>query len=107
MLTRVTERALEFNRSFVLEMMNGYRTNGRRLMIAMQVLHDSIEQDVTQRQREMLQMYYFDKLSTPEIAQQLRVNKSTVSRTMRRAKERIRKNLRFYFDYMNADLAEE
>lgn len=107
MLTRVTERALEFNRSFVLELMGDIQTNGQHLMIATHALHDSLEQDVTERQREMLQMYYFDRLSTEEIAQRLGVNKSTVSRTMTRAKRRIRKNMRFYFDYMNFRLPEE
>ena len=41
----------------------------------------ALREDVTQRQRQMMELRYFQGLSIPQIAQELHVNKSTVSRT--------------------------
>lgn len=53
------------------------------------------EQELTPRQREMLSMYYEGGMSMPQIAEQLGVNRSTVSRTIRRARERLHRFLRY------------
>ena len=39
--------------------------------------------------------YYFQQMNIPQIAAQRGVNKSTVSRTLRRAEEKIRRYLRY------------
>ena len=44
------------------------------------------EQELTPRQREMLALYYDRGLKMSQIAQKLGVNRSTVSRTVKRAK---------------------
>ena len=54
-----------------------------------------IEAELTQRQRETLNAYYFRQLTIPQIAQEQGVNKSTVSRTLRRAEEKLRRYLRY------------
>ena len=54
-----------------------------------------IEAELTQRQREKLNAYYFRQLTIPQIAQEQGVNKSTVSRTLRRAEEQLRRYLRY------------
>ncbi len=54
-----------------------------------------ISQELSDRQRETLTAYYFHRLTIPQIAQQQGVNKSTVSRTLRRAEDRVRKYLKY------------
>lgn len=60
-------------------------------------LRIAIEQDLTSRQRQMLSMYYFDNKKMEEIAVDLGVNKSTVSRTISRGVRRPQKALKYSF----------
>ena len=46
-------------------------------------------------QREMLRLQYEQELSVTDISRQLGVNKSTVSRCLRRARQRLYDRLRF------------
>lgn len=57
----------------------------------------AIEQDLTNRQRQMLLMYYFDGKSMGEIGHELSVDKSTVSRTIGRAVRRLYRALKYSF----------
>ena len=50
---------------------------------------------LTERQREMLRMNFEQGKTVTEIAQELGVNKSTVSRTIARAKHRLYVSLRY------------
>lgn len=52
-------------------------------------------QELTQRQQEMLTLYYDQGMNMPQIAEFLQVNRSTVSRTIRRAKQRLYRVLRY------------
>ena len=54
-----------------------------------------MEAELTERQRQTLAAYYFRQLTIPEIALEQGVNKSTVSRTIRRAEARLRKFLKY------------
>jgi RNA polymerase sigma-70 factor (ECF subfamily) len=54
-----------------------------------------MEAELTERQRQTLAAYYFRQLTIPEIALEQGVNKSTVSRTLHRAEERLRRCLRY------------
>jgi len=47
------------------------------------------ERELTARQRQLLTLYYDHGMSIPQIALKLGLNRSTVSRTIRRAKERL------------------
>lgn len=51
--------------------------------------------ELTPRQREFLERYFDDGLTMQEIAEESGVNPSTVSRTLRRAKERLRRALQY------------
>lgn len=53
------------------------------------------QQALTPRQREILELYYDQGLTTGQIAMRLQLNRSTVSRTLRRAKERLYHCLRY------------
>jgi RNA polymerase sigma factor (sigma-70 family) len=54
-----------------------------------------IEAELTPCQRQTLTAYYFRQLTIPQIAKEQGVNKSTVSRTLRRAEDRVRRCLRY------------
>ena len=50
---------------------------------------------LTDKQRDCFDMRYNQDLSLGEIAQELGLNRSTVSRTLRRAQERLRRCLQY------------
>lgn len=52
-------------------------------------------EELTKRQAEMLHLYYDLGWSMPRIALELGVNKSTVSRTLARARARLKRYLRY------------
>ena len=54
-----------------------------------------IKEELTELQRQTLTAYYFHQQTIPQIAAERGVNKSTVSRTLRRAEERLRWYLRY------------
>ena len=58
-----------------------------------QVMEQVVEERLTPRQREMIRMRYRGQMRQSEIARELGVNKSTVSRTLGRAHRRIRESL--------------
>ena len=53
------------------------------------------EQELTPRQRQMLELYFDRGMNMPQIAQALGLNRSTVSRTLRRARDRLYRCLRY------------
>ena len=55
----------------------------------------AVEQDLTDRQRQILRMRYSQSMTVSSIARELGINKSTVSRTLRRAQERLRRCLQY------------
>ena len=54
-----------------------------------------IKEELTELQRQTLTAYYFHRQTIPQIARERGVNKSTVSRTLRRAEEKLRRYLRY------------
>ncbi|MBR4283065.1 MAG: sigma-70 family RNA polymerase sigma factor [Clostridia bacterium] len=74
-----------------LKMNNEQRLNAENAVIM------AIDEELTNKQREVLLLYYFEGKSTIEIAKMLGVNKSSVSRLLSRAKKRIEKVLKYNF----------
>ena len=54
-----------------------------------------MREELTELQRQTLTAYYFHQQTIPQIAADRGVNKSTVSRTLRRAEEKLRRYLRY------------
>ena len=54
-----------------------------------------IKEELTELQRQTLTAYYFHRQTIPQIARERGVNKSSVSRTLRRAEEKLRRYLRY------------
>ena len=54
------------------------------------------EQELTPRQRQMLELHYDQRLSVTEIAKELGVNSSTVSRHIMKARDKLRHIASYY-----------
>ena len=54
-----------------------------------------IREELTELQRQTLISYYFHEQTIPQIARERGVQKSTVSRTLRRAEKKLRRYLRY------------
>ena len=52
-------------------------------------------EELTPRQRQVLQLYFEQEMTMEQVAQRLGITKSTVSRTIARAKSRLRRCLRY------------
>ena len=55
----------------------------------------ALKEEVTEKQRRCLLMYYGEGLNMREIGERLGVDKSTVSRTIKRGENRLRRCLRY------------
>ena len=54
-----------------------------------------LKEDVTEKQRVALTMYYAEGLNMREIGERLGVDKSTISRTIKRGERRLQRCLRY------------
>lgn len=54
-----------------------------------------IAEELTPLQRETLVAYYFQEMTIPQIARDRGVHKSTVSRTLHRAENKLRRYLKY------------
>ncbi|MBD5145068.1 MAG: sigma-70 family RNA polymerase sigma factor [Ruminococcus sp.] len=64
--------------------------------LMLKIMNSIIENDLTERQRQMITMYYFQHIDIPEIADKLGVNRSTVSRTISRGRKNIAKKMKYF-----------
>ena len=107
MAGRVSEEAREFDRGYNRSLMQEESTNREQITIARRVLRDVIATELTPRQRQAILLYYYDGLGKSEIARQMGVNPSTVTRTLSRGEETIRRFLRFFFEKRRVFSSEE
>ena len=54
-----------------------------------------IDEELTELQKQTLMAYYFQEQTIPQIAAERGVNKSTVSRTLHRAENKLRRFLKY------------
>ena len=73
----------------------GYQGPRLPKQVQLQRVQRVIREELTDLQRQTLIAYYFQEQTIPEIAAQRGVNKSTVSRTLRRAESKLRRYLRY------------
>lgn len=71
-------------------------SNSSRHSLIIKVMRSVVENELSSRQRQMIAMYYFQKMNIPEIAQALGVNRSTVSRTLSRGRRNIMEKLKYF-----------
>lgn len=85
-----SEREMEYMalRRFLRDVDEGEGTTARRLKKA---LHT----ELTPRQREYVERYYLRQMRMQDIAEEMGVNVSTVSRTIKRGRARLHRCLRY------------
>ncbi len=54
-----------------------------------------LREELTEKQQEVLLAYYIHRQNIPQIAKARGVHKSTVSRTLKRAEDKLRRYLRY------------
>ncbi len=63
--------------------------------VQLQRVRRVIEEELTPIQRQVLLAYYFQQMTIPQIAQDRGVYKSTISRTLHRAENKLRIYLKY------------
>ena len=95
--TRFDTRSSEWIGDMTVWMRENAEDNALQLERMKRNLRIAREKELTPRQRCMLERYYDQQMSVTEIAQELSVNVSTVSRTLQRARNRLRRYLQYSF----------
>ena len=93
--TRFDTRASEWIGDLAVWTRQNAPDNGEQLDRLRRGLRRAREQELTPRQRQMLELYFDRGMNIPQIAGELGVNPSTVSRTLRRAMDRLYRCLRY------------
>ena len=69
--------------------------NGAELLRLRHALGHALREEVTRRQRQVLFLYYNENYTMAEIGAQLGVDRTTVSRTLKRGEQRLLRCLRY------------
>ena len=69
--------------------------NSREISRLKRKLIRCLREDITSKQREMILMYYAEGKNMREIGESMGINKSTVSRTIKRGERRLQRCLRY------------
>ena len=69
--------------------------NSQTLQRLLQILPQAMEAELTDRQRQIVHMHFYEEMNITQIAQTLSLNPSSVSRTLHRATDRLLRVLRY------------
>jgi RNA polymerase sigma factor (sigma-70 family) len=69
--------------------------NSREISRLKRNLIRALQEEVTDKQREVMTLYYAEGMTMKEIAQQMGVDRSSVSRTIKRGENRLQRCLKF------------
>lgn len=69
---------------------------GGKQSLMIKIMRSVIENELSERQRQMIGLYYFRRMNIPEIAEMLGVNRSTVSRTLSRGRRNILEKMKYF-----------
>ncbi|MCI6569238.1 sigma-70 family RNA polymerase sigma factor [Dysosmobacter sp. HCP28S3_G4] len=95
--TASKKRVIDFNADLQVWMRENAEDNSEQLSRLKRNLRQARELELTPRQRQVLAMHFDQDLSVTQIARELHVNPSTITRTLQRAKGRLRRCLRYGF----------
>ena len=87
-----------YNDKAYLQMLAGKKPdsdNIAKIKMLSSALSYCISSSLTEKQRLYIELYYFKRLNIPQIAKKMKVNKSTVSRTLSRARDKMSHQLEF------------
>lgn len=88
--------ALDFDKK-IAELSFDAENNSELIEKVKRTMAKVIRNELTPRQRQIVTMYYYDGKGVSEIAAVLELDVSTVSRTLKRARERIYTFMKYYF----------
>lgn len=74
---------------------DGYKGPRLSRQLQLERIRQVIRQELTPIQRQTLFAYYFQEMSTVQIAKERGVYRSTVSRTLKRAENRLKRYLQY------------
>ncbi len=75
---------------------DGGADNSEKHRMMIKIMRNIIENELSERQRQMIGLYYFERMNIPEIAAKLGVNRSTVSRTISRGRRNIMEKMKYF-----------
>ena len=90
-------RASEWTGDMTVWLRENANDNEEQMERLLRNLRKAREEELTPRQRQMLEMRFDQNMNGAEIAEALGVNRSTVSRTIIRAQEKLRRCLQYSF----------
>lgn len=93
--TRFDTRSSEWISDMTVWLRENSADNSERLERLRRNLRQARVRELTPRQRQMLTLYYDQGMNIPQIAVLLGLNRSTVSRPLRRARERLYRHVRY------------
>ena len=88
-------KAYSADMAMYMRQISNESTNSSQISRLKRNLIRCIQEDVTERQRTVLLMYYSQGMNMREIGEELGVDKSTVSRTIKRGEKRLQRCLRY------------
>ncbi len=88
-------RSSEWTGDMIVWLLENADDNQEQLARLLRNLRKARVQELTPRQQEVLTLRYEENMRITEIARQLGLNRSTVSRTLRRAQEHLRRYLQY------------
>lgn len=80
----------------IAELIGDGDTDGDKHRLMIKIMRNIIENELTERQRQMIGLYYFKRVNIPQIAEMLGVNRSTVSRTISRGRRNIMERMKYF-----------
>ena len=63
----------------------------------LRILRKVVDEQLSERQKQYVMLYYYKRMKITQIAQMFGVNKSTVSRTINRARQNIKRYMQYYY----------
>ena len=93
--TRFNSRSSEWMGDMTVWLRENAEDNREQMDRLYRNLRKARKLELTPRQQLMLELYFDENMKVGQIAEMLHVNPSTVSRTLRRAKERLRRCLQY------------
>lgn len=95
-MKRVSMDALDFDKKIIeLSLAADAETNSEKIQKVKSAMMKVIKNELTSRQRETIVLYYYKEMGVSEIADKLGLAPSTVSRTIKRARDKIYKFLKY------------
>ena len=87
--------SLELMDKFCPVTLDEVNSNEERLNLVKQALPKVIENRLSERQKECVRLYYFENMNMEQTAAVLGIERSSVSRTLKRARNRIKTSLEY------------